>query len=54
MIKKRTRPTTTVREQLLDAEEQSQGEGKEDEDLLYVHIPSFRETFESCNIVFAV
>lgn len=43
MIKKRTRPTTTVREQLLDAEEQSQGEGKEDEDLLLEDLLEVRQ-----------
>lgn len=40
MIKKRTRPTTTVREQSLEVEEQpqqdDQREDKGEEDLLYV------------------
>jgi hypothetical protein len=35
MIKKRSRPTTTVREQSVDVEEQPQREVKED-NLLYV------------------
>jgi hypothetical protein len=36
MIKKRTRPTTTIREQSPDVEEQPQREENVEENLLYV------------------
>jgi hypothetical protein len=58
MIKKRSRPTTTVREQSPDVEEQpeqpQQREDREQENLVYVLLVSFRKIFELGNIVLAV